>query len=147
MSYEVNLPTGHVISDDRARLDIELILATLATTYWAHDRPRAITERSIAHCLCFGVYGQDGAQVGFARLLTDYASRAHLADVFVLPSGRGLGLGKALVAAILEHPELATVHNWTLTTGDAHGLYARFGFHLGEADGKWMTMERSLPAT
>jgi GNAT superfamily N-acetyltransferase len=62
--------------------------------------------------------------------------------VFIEPASRGLGLSKALVETILAHPELTTVENWTLTTADAHGLYARYGFRLGEADGKWMTLER-----
>ena len=71
--------------------------------------------------------------------------RAHLADVFIHAAHRGFGLGKALVEAMLSHPELATVTHWTLTTGDAHGLYARYGFRPGEADGKWMTLVRPQP--
>ena len=121
---------------------MEFVLSSLETVYWAVGRPRAVTERSWANCLCFGVYAPDGAQVGFARLLTDYALRAHLGDVFIHPAARGLGLGKALVATILAHPELATVAAWTLTTADAHSLYARHGFRPGEADGKWMVLER-----
>ena len=142
MVHAVTLPDGHTVSDDRTRLDMEFVVASLATAYWAVGRPRAVTERSWANCLCFGVYAPGGAQVGFARLLTDYALRAHLGDVFIHPASRGLGLGKALVATILAHPELATVGAWTLTTSDAHGLYARHGFRPGEADGKWMTLER-----
>jgi GNAT superfamily N-acetyltransferase len=143
MVHSVVLPNGYVISDDRTRLDMEFVHASLAGAYWAIGRPRALTERSWANCLCFGIYAPEGRQVGFARLLTDYALRAHLGDVFVHPDTRGLGLGKSLVEAILAHPELATVWHWTLTTNDAHGLYARYGFRLGEADGKWMTLDRT----
>jgi GNAT superfamily N-acetyltransferase len=142
MVHTVRLSTGHEISDDRGRIDMELVHDFLARAYWAIDRPRELTDRSWANCLCFGVYAPAGKQVGFARLLTDYAMRAHLGDVFIEPASRGLGLSKALVETILAHPELTTVGSWTLTTADAHGLYARYGFRLGEPDGKWMTLDR-----
>lgn len=141
--HAVPLPNGYVISDDRARLDMDFVHTSLATAYWAIHRPRAVTERSAANCLCFGVYAPSGEQIGFARLLTDYALRAHLADVFIESAMRGLGLGKALIEIILAHPELVTVTHWTLTTADAQGLYAQYGFRPGESDPKWMTMERS----
>lgn len=143
MAYAVRLPNGYVISDDRARIDMEFVHASLASAYWAVGRTRALTERSWANCLCFGIYAADGAQAGFGRLLTDYALRAHLGDVFIHPASRGLGLGKALVMAILAHPELATVCNWTLKTADAHGLYARYGFRPSTADRTWMTLDRA----
>ena len=141
--HATTLADGHVVSDERARLDMGYVHAALRGSYWAADRPRALTERSWAHCLCLGIYRPDGAPRGFCRVLTDYALRAHLADVFVDPQARGLGLGKALVATVLAHPELATVTHWTLTTSDAHGLYRRFGFRTGEADGGWMTLLRA----
>lgn len=140
--HAVPLPSGYVISDDRAKIDVAFVHKSLATAYWAIHRPPAVTERSIANCLCFGIYAPSGEQVGFARVLTDYALRAHLADVFIEPALRGCGLGKALIETILAHPELITVTHWTLTTADAQGLYARYGFHPSTADGKWMTMER-----
>jgi GNAT superfamily N-acetyltransferase len=140
--HEVRLADGHVISDDRARLDMAFVVASLEGAYWAVNRPIALTERSWANCLPFGVCAPQGGMAGFARLLTDYAFRAHLGDVFIRPESRGLGLGKALVETILAHPELTTVANWTLTTSGAHGLHSRFGFRLGEADGKWMTLRR-----
>ncbi len=115
---------------------------SLARAYWAVGRSPALTERSWANCLCFGIYAPEGGQVGFGRLLTDYAFRAHLGDVFVHPASRGLGLGAALIQTVLAHPELVTVDRWTLTTADSQGLYARYGFRLGEADGKWMTLDR-----
>lgn len=120
MVHTITLESGYTISDERTRLDMEFVHASLATVYWAENRPRAVTERSFANCLCFGIYGPDG-QVGFARLLTDYAMRAHLGDVFISPVARGLGLGKSLVRTILAHPELTTIWNWTLTTADAQG--------------------------
>lgn len=144
-AYEVALPGVCVVSDERTRLDMEFVQATLAGVYWARDRPPALTERSWGNCLCFGVYGADGVQIGFARLLTDYALRAHLGDVFIAPGWRGGGLGAGLVQAVLRHPALASVTKWTLVTADAHALYARFGFRPGTADGTWMTLERTPP--
>ena len=144
--HAVSLPNGYVISDDHARLNMELVHTSLTNMYWAIDRPRALTERSWANSLCFGIYAPDGAQVGFGRLLTDYTFRAHLADVYIQPISRGLGLGKALVETILAHPELKTVQNWTLTTADAQGLYAQYGFRSGEANSKWMTLDRTPEA-
>jgi len=139
----VCLPNGHVISDDRARIDMEYVHSSIASSYWAVGRPRELTERSWANSMCFGLYGPDGKQVGFARVLTDYALRAHIADVFLHPKARGLGLGKALVETILEHPALMTVSRWTLTTVDAQDLYKKYGFQPAKADDTWMTMERT----
>ena len=140
--HEVRLPDGHTVSDDRDRIDMEFVHASLADAYWAIGRPREHTERSWANCLCVGIYAPDGQQAGFGRLMTDYTFRAHLGDVMVRPQSRGLGLARGLVSFLLGHPELATVTHWTLTTADAHGLYARFGFRPGEADGRWMTLLR-----
>lgn len=140
--YAVTLPNGHEINDDRGRLDMAFVHASLATAYWAVGRSPALTERSFSNCLCFGVYAPGGAQKGFARLLTDYAFRAHLGDVFIAPDARGLGLGQALIAAILAHPELETVMNWTLKTRDAHWLYAKFGFRSAQADASFMLLDR-----
>ena len=145
MVHTVTLPDGYQISDDRARLDMDFVCDTLDNVYWADNRPRALTRKSWANCLCFGVYAPDGKMVGFARLLTDFALRAHLGDVVIQESLRRMGLGKALVATILSHPELSSVSHWTLTTTDAHGLYARHGFQLFEANGRWMTLDRDEP--
>ena len=147
MAYSVALPGGHVVSDERARLDMAFVHESLAGVYWAVDRSRALTERSWANCLCFGLYAPGGAMVGFGRVLTDYALRAHLGDVFVHADVRGLGLGRGLVEVILGHPALSTVSAWTLTTGDAHELYRRYGFRLGGGDGKWMVLDRSPVGT
>ena len=146
MTHSVVLPDGHVVSDDRRRIDMEWVLTALAGTYWAADRPRALLARSWAHCLAFGVYAPGGRQVGCGRLLTDYALRAHLGDVFIAPDRRGRGLGRALIETILAHPELATVERWTLTTADAHALYARYGFRADGADASAMTLDRRAAA-
>ena len=129
MARLVALAGGFEISDDPARLDVATIHRFISEeSYWARGRDRATVERALAHSLCFGIYGPDGAQVGFARLVTDRTTAAHLSDVYVLAAYRGRGLSKALLAAILGHPELRTIARWTLSTDDAHGLYAGFGF-------------------
>jgi GNAT superfamily N-acetyltransferase len=117
-----------MISDDRGALDIDLVHRFLSEqSTWAIGLPRAVLERAIANSLCLGGY-VDGRQVAFARVITDGATFANLVDVFVLPELRGRGFGKQLVAAVLAHPELQGLRRFTLATGDAHGLYAQFGF-------------------
>jgi len=118
---------GYVISTDPGRLDRDAIWSFLRTTYWAADVPRDAVERSIEHSLAFGLYAPQGAQAGFARVVTDHARFAWLADVFVLPAHRGKGLGVWLVEAVLGHRDLAGL-SFVLATADAHGLYERFGF-------------------
>ena len=142
--HEAVLPDGHVLSDHRARLDLGAVHEWLAgSAYWATGRTPEQTERSWAHCHPFGAYAPGAELAGFARVLTDYTFRAHLADLFILPGRRGRGLGKALVEFVLGHPSLRTVPHWTLTTRDAHALYARHGFRLGEADGTSMVLHRT----
>ena len=129
------------ISTDAARLDVDLIHRFLSEdAYWARGRTREAVERSIEHSLCFGAY-LDGAQVGFARAVTDRATFAWLADVFVLPEHRGAGIGKRLVEAGLGHPELEPVYRWFLGTADAHELYRRFGFAELRDSGRFMARE------
>lgn len=115
------------ISTDRSRLDIGVIHGFLSTSYWADSIPRELMERSFAGSLCFGVF-DNGAQAGFARVVTDYATFAYLADVFILESHRGRGLSKRLMEAIMAHPDLQGLRRWHLVTRDAAGLYAQFGF-------------------
>jgi GNAT superfamily N-acetyltransferase len=116
------------ISTDRSRLDLDLIYRYLSfESYWARGRTREEIERAIEHSIPFGAY-RDGGQIGFARVVSDRATFAWLADVFVLPDHRGAGVGKQLVPAVLEHPELRAMRRWLLATADAHGLYRRFGF-------------------
>ena len=116
------------ISDDRTRLDRALIHRFLSErSYWAQGVPRELVDRSIDHSLCFGVY-QTGRQIGFARVVTDFATFAWLADVFIVEEERGKGLSKKLVAAIQAHPQLQGLRRFLLGTRDAHGLYAQFRF-------------------
>ena len=115
------------IDTDKTRLDIDVIHGFLRESYWATGIPRDVVERSIEGSLCFGVY-VDGAQVGFARIVSDYATFAYLADVFVLDAFRGQGLSKRLMEAIVSHPRLQGLRRWSLATRDAHGLYEQFGF-------------------
>jgi ribosomal protein S18 acetylase RimI-like enzyme len=115
------------ISTDRDRLDIALIHGFLDSSYWAKGIPRAIVEKSIKNSLCFGAYCAS-KQVGFARVITDLATFGYLADVFVVPEHRGRGVAKMLVRAILAHPDLQRVRGLLLSTQDAQGLYAQFGF-------------------
>lgn len=122
------------VSTDPTRLDLDLIHESLATAYWAKGRRRSVVERSIKHSLCFGVYF-DGRQVGFARVVSDRAVFAYLMDVFVVPKFRTRGISKALLRAVLDHPELQHLRLFLLSTWDAHELYARFGFQpLGEPE-------------
>ncbi len=116
-----------LISTDRSKLDIDVIHRFLARAYWAAGIPRATVVRAIDNSLCFGVY--DGAeQVGFARVISDSATFAYIADVFILEPYRERGLGKELMASIMAHPDLQGLRRWSLGTRDAHGLYAQFGF-------------------
>jgi len=117
----------YAISTDPSRLQRETIHAFLVNSYWAKGIPREVVDRAIANSLSFGVY-EGGRQVGFARVVTDRATYAYLADVFVLESHRGKGLGKWLVEVILAHPDLSGLRRWGLVTRDAHGLYGRHGF-------------------
>ena len=116
-----------LISTDPARLDLDAIHGFLSRSYWAAGIPRETMERSIRHSICFGAF-DEGRQVGFARVISDRATYAYVADVFVLPSHRGRGIGKRLMACITTHPELQDLRLWTLFTRNAHGLYRQYGF-------------------
>ena len=116
----------YTVSTDKTLLDRALIHQFLTTSYWAEGRSLETVNASINGSLCFGLYVDD-AQVGFARVVTDYATSALLSDVFVLESHQGKGLGKRLLEAVLAHPPLQTC-SWTLFTKDAHNLYTQFEF-------------------
>ena len=126
------------ISTDVTRLDRALIHRFLHDdSYWARGVPRDVVDRAIDNSLCFGLYhGPD--QVGFARVVTDRAAIAYLADVFVLPAHRGRGLGKRLIEAVMSHPELQGLRRFFLGTADAHSLYERFGFRALAEPGRMM---------
>lgn len=133
--------SGCVVSTDPARLDVSFIYDFLARSYWAQSIPRAVVERSIAGSLCFGVY-DDGRQVGFGRVITDRATFAYLADVFIVESHRGRGLAKLLIDTILSHPDLRGLRRIQLVTRDAHSLYERFGFRALENPGRHLEIVR-----
>jgi GNAT superfamily N-acetyltransferase len=132
------------ISTDPGRLRLEAIHAYLTRSYWSPGIPKDVVARAIANSMCFGIY-QGESQVGFARVITDKASFAYLADVYVLEEHRGQGLSKRLVAEILAHPELQGLRRVLLATADAHGLYARFGFKALAAPDRMMEV-RHPPA-
>lgn len=116
------------ITTDKSNLDIDLIHAFLANeSSWAKGISRQVVERSIEHSLCFGGF-VDGRQVAFARVITDRSTFANLVDVFVLPAHRGKGYSKRLMEAVMSHADLQGLRRFTLATGDAHALYAPFGF-------------------
>jgi GNAT superfamily N-acetyltransferase len=133
----------YTISTDPQRLDLAMIHRFLSEeSYWARGRSLEITRKALEHSLCFGLYYQE-KQIGFGRVLTDYATFGYLLDVFILQPYRGQGLGKWLVQSILAHPALQPVPRWLLRTFDAHSLYAQYGFtplHRPEA-----TMELIRP--
>lgn len=130
-SFERGLYT---LSTDKQQLDVDVIHAYLTQSYWSPGIPRAVIERAIANSLCFGLYHQ-GQQIGFARIISDYATFAYLADVFVLEAHRGQGLSKWLMEVIMAHPDLQGLRRMMLATRDAHALYRQYGFAaLGSPD-------------
>ena len=133
-----------VISTDRTRLDLNVIYEFLTNCYWSTGIPREVVVRSIEHSLCFGVYDGSGAQVGFARVISDFATIAYLGDVFILESHRGRGLSTWLMECITQHPALQGLRRWILLTRDAHGLYKKFGFTPVKAPDRYM--ERHDPS-
>ncbi|HEX6533032.1 MAG TPA: GNAT family N-acetyltransferase [Gemmatimonadaceae bacterium] len=116
-----------VASSDRARIDVGAVHAFLASSYWAEGIPLETVRRSIEHSLCFGVYHGE-RQVGFARTITDRATYAYLADVYVLDAYRGRGLARLLMECVMAHPALQGLRRFSLVTRDAQGLYEQFGF-------------------
>jgi N-acetylglutamate synthase-like GNAT family acetyltransferase len=131
-----------VISTDRDRLNLDVIHDFLTNCYWAKGISREVVQRSIEHSLCFGIYEANGSQVGFARVVSDFATVAYLGDVFVLESHRGRGLSKWLMQCIMGHPALQDLRRWILLTRDAHGLYSQSGFKALQAPGRYMELRR-----
>ena len=117
----------HTISTDPARLDLNTIWGWLRASYWSLEVPRETVARAIRNSIPFGVFEAE-RQVGFARVVTDRATFAYLADVFIDPTARGRGLAVWLMEVIRAHPELQGLRRWMLATRDAHGLYAKSGF-------------------
>ena len=131
---------GYTVSTDPTRLDMSFTIDYLAETYWGKGTAKATIRKSMANALCFGLYedglSQDGArQVGYCRVVTDFARFAWLSDVFVLDEMRGRNLGKFVADCAVNHPELVDVRRFLLATDDAHGLYQQYGFEtLPNAD-------------
>jgi len=129
----------YVISTDPSLLDLDVVHGFLQRTYWAAERPLETLKRSVEGSLNFGLYrAKDRRQVGFARVVTDFATFAWLCDVFIDEAHRGQGLGVWLVETVVEHPELHRLRLWMLGTRDAHGLYEKIGFTPLSAPDKWM---------
>jgi GNAT superfamily N-acetyltransferase len=141
VSYEVR-QGPFLVSDDRSRLDLEVIHGFLRTAYWSLGVPADVVKRAIEGSLCFGLFEHD-RQVGFARTITDRATYAYLADVFVLPSHRGRGLGHWLMECVMAHPDLQGLRRFSLVTADAHALYRPFGFEALASPDRYM--ERFVP--
>jgi len=131
-----------VISTDRGLLNLDLIHGFLTGSYWAEGIPRETVRRSIENSLCFGLYSE-GKQVGFARVISDFATYAYLGDVFILDSFRGLGLGKWLMECVMSHPGLQGLRRWSLATRDAHGLYTQFGFTPLKSPARYMEIHNA----
>lgn len=121
-------PDGFVASDDVELVDIDAVHAFLTTAYWSPGVTRDVVARSLTGSIVMGVYTPEGAQVAFARAVTDRATFAWIADVFVLPSHRGRGLGRFVVSTLLDHPDLHGLRRFILATADAHSLYGAYGF-------------------
>ena len=116
-----------VVTCDPRRQDLDVIHGFLTQSYWAKGIPRETVARSLENSLCFALL--DGAtQIGFARVISDFATIAYLGDVFVMPEYRGRGLSKWLMRCVTLHPDLQGLRRWMLATSDAHGLYQQFGF-------------------
>lgn len=128
MKNDYELMRGeYKISSSREQLDIPAIHAFLRTSYWSPQVPLAIVTRAIEHSLCFGLY-HGPQQIGFARVVSDFATFGYLCDVYVLDSHRGHGLGKWLIESVKQHPQLQGLRRFMLATRDAHGLYEQFEF-------------------
>jgi GNAT superfamily N-acetyltransferase len=129
------------ISTDPARIDVVMVQKFLTSSYWAKGIPAKTVRLSVEKSIPFGVYhGQQ--QVGFARIISDLATFAYLADVFILPSHRGRGLSLWLMECIVSHPDLQGLRRWMLATKDAHGLYAKLGFAPIKSPESWMEIHR-----
>ena len=131
-----------MISTSGERLNLDVIYEFLINCYWAKGISREVVERSIAHSLCFGIYDGAAAQVGFARVVSDFSTVAYLGDVFVLESHRGRGLSKWLMECVVQHPALQNLRRWILLTRDAHGLYSQFGFTPVKVPERYMELHR-----
>ncbi len=122
------LISGYKVSSNRKDMDVTVIHGYISRSYWAKNIPIHTMKKAINNSLCFGVFSNSGQQVAFARMVTDCATFAYLADVFVLSEHRGKGISKWLMKIILNDPNLRGIRRMVLATSDAHGLYEQFGF-------------------
>ncbi|WP_282274494.1 GNAT family N-acetyltransferase [Stenotrophomonas sp. PS02297] len=137
---------GLRVSTDKEELDVPLVHRFLSTgAYWSPGVSRETVERAIAGSLCFGGYLEGTGQVAFARVFTDAATFAYLADVFVLPEHRGRGHSRQLMDAVMAHPQLQGLRRFMLATLDAHGLYAQYGFVSVARPERLMEITRPIP--
>lgn len=127
----------YLLSMDKSKIDVAAVHRFLSHSYWAENIPLTVVQKSIDNSLCFAVYHNQGL-IGFARVISDFATFAYLADVFILPEERGKGLSKWLMEVIMDHPQLSGLRRFTLATRDAHGLYAQFGFTPFDKPDRWM---------
>jgi GNAT superfamily N-acetyltransferase len=140
-SYREYREGDFMVSTDRELIDLDVLHQFLTECYWARGIPREVVASSIENSLCFGLYAKD-KQIGFARVITDYATYAYIGDVFVLESFRGRGLGKWLMQCVMKHPRLQGLRRWSLVTSDAHGLYAQLGFEPLKNPQNYMEVHR-----
>lgn len=126
------------ISTDKNLLQIDAIHKFLSEeSYWAKERTIEQTRTAIENSLCFGVYAGEN-QIGFARVISDYATFAYVGDVYILEAFRGRGLSKWLMETMVNYPDLQNLRRWVLATKDAHSLYEKFGFHELKFPTRWM---------
>ncbi|MGO3740105.1 MAG: GNAT family N-acetyltransferase [Marinomonas foliarum] len=116
------------MSSDSNEMDVDVIYSYISSSYWAAGIPKETLKKALENSLCFGVFSSDGKQVGFARMITDQATFAYLADVFIDEEHRGQGLSKWLMQRVHEHPSLQGLRRILLATRDAHSLYQQFGY-------------------
>ena len=132
---------GYTLSDDKTAMDLDAVHAYLTASYWAHGRSRDVVERSIdASAVCIGAFDSNGNQVGFCRAISDQATFAYIADLFVLEGHRGKGIARWMVATLIAHPRLQELRRVLLATRDAHALYASVGFVPVLHPERWMEL-------
>jgi len=131
-----------VLSDDRARLDMDWVLDQLAHQYWAKSEPREVLRRAIENAHPYGIYAPDGTQAGFLSVLSDQVYNARLSHLFILPAYRGRGLGRWVLSTLLHESRFSEVRNWQLNTDDKHTLYERFGFRIIKGNTSFMTLKK-----
>lgn len=131
-------PAAFELSWDPSRLQMDRVIAALRASYWSPNIRPELVRLAAANSITLGAYNRSsGDQVGYARVISDRATFAYLCDVITFEGHRGRGIGKAMVEAVLAHPDLQTVRRFALATRDAHALYARYGFTPGDAT-RWM---------